>query len=101
MLFQGWLVARSFGFVGDHHATLSGSRFKIPPKILLDSHREARRKSTVEPVLPLAAVRITVVRIHDRPAVIQKRKLGLLGSEEHHAQQPDNGSSHPLFRPRT
>ena len=52
-----------------------------PGNILLDGYRESRTQSPFDAVGKLAFVRIAVVRVKNRPVVIQKLKLRLLGEE--------------------
>src|ERR1035438_1707792 len=74
---QGGFSAGGVGGVRDHRPPLAGGGIDGPPKILFDAHGEAGLQRAIDAVLKIAFVRIAVVRVQNRPVVIEKVEVGL------------------------
>ena len=71
---QQRLRAVGVGFVRNHRPALAGRRIHIPGDVLLDGDGEPCLKGAVDPVRPLALIRVAIVGVQNRPIAIQELK---------------------------
>lgn len=61
--------------VGDHDSAAHARSIGIPGEILLDRDGKTRAQRPLQAVRPFAFIRITVVRVHNRPVIVEGIQL--------------------------
>jgi hypothetical protein len=72
IILQSGLSASWVGRMGDDNAALTGGWVDVPGEVLFDGNRKTGVESTLDAIIPMSLVWITVMRIQHGLVVIQK-----------------------------